>query len=398
MLGSAALTSGLTVGGLLAKDMLGSATFAGAANASLTLGTALASAHLSVRMNRLGRRPGLLRGYHIALAGAIVAIAAAQIEFFPLFIAGLVLFGHGQASTLLSRYAAADLAHESDRAKAISTMVFASTFGAVSGPLLIGVGKWVGRLLGIREKAGPFALSVALFALAAANTAIRLRPDPLVVAGGIRPQGAPRERVQLRASLAVIRASQMPSLALATMVISQVVMVAVMTMTPLHMDAHGHSDQLIGTVIACHIAGMYAFAPVVGWLNARYERLPVIGAGAAILIAATVVSALAGHRPGLLFAGLFLLGLGWSFGLVTGSALLTESVPAEAKVKVQGAADLCMSLCGGAAGFASGFVRRAFGFHMLSNAGTLLAGLLIVAVVGLAGSARRRATGLAHGG
>jgi hypothetical protein len=72
------------------------------------------------------------------------------------------------------------------------------------------------------------------------------------------------------------------------------------------------------------------------------------------------------------------LGVGWSFGLVAGSTLLTESVPVVDRVQVQGAGDLLMSLCGGAAAFSSGFIKQSFGFHTLAYAGTLLAGILLV--------------------
>jgi MFS family permease len=162
------------------------------------------------------------------------------------------------------------------------------------------------------------------------------------------------------------------------MVISQVVMVGVMTMVPLHMEDHGHSIELVGAVLASHIAGMYAFAPLIGRASDRYGRVPLIAIGAVVLIASCVVSALAGPLPSLLFASQFLLGVGWSFGLVAGSALLSERIATAERVRVQGVADLCMSACGGIAGFGSGFVKHALGFHMLANLGTLAAGALLL--------------------
>jgi hypothetical protein len=96
---------------------------------------------------------------------------------------------------------------------------------------------------------------------------------------------------------------------------------------------------------------------------------------------ATVTAALAGEAATLLWPSLWLLGIGWSFGLIGGSSLLVESVPDSSRVTVQGAADLLMSFCGGLAGFSSGFIRKAFGFHMLSNLGTVLA--LVLVVIGI---------------
>ena len=381
VLGSAGLTSGITVGGLIAKDLLDGDTFAGLSTASLTIGTAIGSAQLARMMSERGRRPGLVTGYAIGVVGAVVAVVAAQQRMFGLLIVGSILLGAGQASNLLARYAAADLAAPDQRARAISRLVFMSTFGAVAGPVMVGLGGAVGRGLGIDELAGPYLFSIVFFLAAAVITTVRLRPDPLVLAGGVKRAGAERARVDLAGSLRLVAQRPDARLALASMVVSQVVMVAVMTMTPLHMRDHDHSVQLVGFVLAVHIAGMYALAPVIGRINDRIGGYRTIAAGGVVLAASTVITALAGAAPSLLFLGLFLLGLGWSGGLIAGSSMLTASMPLEHRTKVQGAADLSMSLMGGLAGFGSGFVKQSVGYHMLSNAGTLAAGLLLVAAV-----------------
>ena len=381
VLGSAGLTSGITVGGLIAKELLDGDTFAGLSTASLTLGSALGSAHLARLMTERGRRPGLVTGYAVAVVGAVVAIVAVQQRSFPLLIVGSVMLGAGQASNLLTRYAAADLAPPDQRARAISCLVFMSTFGAVAGPVMVGLGEAVGRGVGIDELAGPYLFSVVFFLAAAIVTMWRLRPDPLVIAGGVRRDGTPRTRVDLLGSLRLVRARAEARLALASMVVSQVVMVAVMTMTPLHMRDHDHSVQLVGFVLAVHIAGMYALAPLIGRLNDRIGGYRVIAVAGTVLGLSTIITALAGAAPSLLFLGLFLLGVGWSGGLIAGSSLLTASMPLEHRTKVQGAADLSMSLMGGLAGLSSGFVKHSVGYHMLSNGGTLAAGLLLVAAV-----------------
>ncbi|MFM8002101.1 MAG: MFS transporter [Actinomycetota bacterium] len=162
--------------------------------------------------------------------------------------------------------------------------------------------------------------------------------------------------------------------------ISQVTMVAVMTMTPVHLKLHGHED-VSPYVISLHIAGMYAFSPLVGRFVDRRGKLMSISLGAILLTAATVMAARAGEEATLLWPSLWLLGIGWSFGLIGGTSLMVESVPASSRVTVQGAADLMMSFCGGMAGFSSGFIRKAFGFHMLSNLGTVLA--LVLAIIGV---------------
>ena len=223
-----------------------------------------------------------------------------------------------------------------------------------------------------------------MFALT--NAAVRLRPDPLEVSGGlISQQGVGVVTPNLGAALRIISQIRNARVALASMVISQVTMVAVMTMTPVHLKLHGHED-VSPYVISLHIAGMYAFSPLVGKFTDRRGKLLSISVGGVLLVAATVMAALAGEAATLLWPSLWLLGIGWSFGLIGGSSLLVESVPEGSRVTVQGAADLLMSFCGGMAGFSSGFIRKAFGFHMLSNLGTVLA--LVLVVIGV-----RRLTG-----
>lgn len=161
------------------------------------------------------------------------------------------------------------------------------------------------------------------------------------------------------------------------MVVSQTAMVAVMTMTPPYMKDHDHAA-LSPYVIALHIVGMYGFSPFVGRVIERIGRPASIMVGSLVLGAGTFISVVVGYSAPLVFVGLLLLGVGWSFGLVAGSTLLTESVPADARVEVQGTGDLTMSLFGGAAAFSSGFVKASFGFAALAYAGTLLAGVLLV--------------------
>jgi MFS family permease len=381
-LGGAAVSSAFAVVGLLASDISGNDRMAGVAAAMLTVGAAVASVPLSRLMRRRGRRPGLRLGYVIGSAGAVIAVVAGQARSLPLLLAAMFLFGWAQSSNLQGRYVAADLAEPDHRARAISTVVWVGTLGAVFGPTLAPVEKAIGEGIGLDRLVAPILFSAAFFVLAGLNIAVRLRPDPLVVAGGLQPDGVAQTKVlvQLRRSLAVIAARPMARLALLAMVISQVSMVAVMTMTPLHMKDHGQAD-LSAFVIAFHIVGMYGSAPLVGRFADRTGRIPAIMVGSGILAVGTVVAVLAGYHPSLIFAGLFLLGLGWNFGLIGGSALLTESVPTDERVGVQGSADLLMSMCGGAAGFSSGFIKAAWGYHMLANAATVAAGVLMAAAL-----------------
>ena len=382
--GRAAMSIGFVVSALIMEQILGSSTWAGASTAALTVGTAFSASGLSNYMNRTGRRPGLVVGYVAASVGGLVALVGGhQLMLIP-YLVGLVLIGVGQGGNNLARYVAADLAEPSGRSKAISYVVFASTVGAVGGPALAGVAGGIGERYGMDELVGPFGFAAVFFAVSGLIVYLGLRPDPLVVTGGLSDSVSREDGggflLEFLDSMRTIMNSPPARLALAGLVVSQAVMVMVMAMTPLHMREHGHDVGLVGWVLSAHTAGMFAFAPLAGWVSDRFGRLRAIFIAAATLMAATATTALAGEAPvSLLFLGLYLLGLGWSFGMVGSSALLTESVPAEEQVPVQGAADLLTSFASGAGALGSGLVFTMAGFHILSSLGIVAAGLLLVA-------------------
>ena len=377
--GQAAVAGVVAVGALLAKDLLhDNDRFAGSGGAAFTFGAAFLAVPLSAFMRRNGRRPGLMFAFGLGAIGAVIAGVGGQLRSFPLFLVGMLCFGGAQAATLQGRYVAADLAVEHDRAKAIASVVVVGTLGAVFGPILTPWEKQAGKALGLDEFIGPFFFAALLLLVALAVIARFLRPDPLAVNGQLDPHA---ERVrplrQVRLSAGVIANSTLAPLGLAAMVVSQTAMVAVMTMTPSQMKDHGHAD-LSAYVIALHIAGMYAFAPFVGSFVTRFGQVRSVMVGAVVLACGTVVSVIAGYVPALIFLGLFLLGIGWNIGLIAGSSILTGAVPMNSRVEVQGTADLTMSFCGGLAAFASGFIKQAWGFALLADAATLLAGGLLV--------------------
>ncbi|MFM8954354.1 MAG: MFS transporter [Actinomycetota bacterium] len=380
---AAALSAAVTVGAFVIQDILGQDTpWGGISSATFTLGSAFMSQILSRKMSVKGRRVGLQYGYSLATVGGLTAGFAVHNSSLPLFILGLFLYGSGQASNLLSRYAAMDLAEDEHKSEAMSYILFGSTFGAVFGPILIKPAESLGEnWFGWSTYTGPWVASAVFFLFALLNVATRLRPDPLEVSGGlVSQQGVGVARPKIGDAFRTISQNTNSRVALSSMVISQVTMVAVMTMTPVHLKLHGHED-VSPYVISLHIAGMYAFSPLVGRFVDRRGKLMSISLGAILLTAATVMAALAGEEATLLWPSLWLLGIGWSFGLIGGTSLMVESVPASSRVTVQGAADLMMSFCGGMAGFSSGFIRKAFGFHMLSNLGTVLA--LVLAIIGV---------------
>ena len=378
----AAMSTGFAVAALLIAEMLGDGTWAGSSTAAITVGTAFSASILSSYMSRHGRRPGLAVGYAVATVGGAVAVFSGQQLMLPLYLIGIALIGVGQGATNLARYAAADLAVPESRGKAISSVVFASTIGAVGGPAIVGPAGDLVERFGMNKLVGGYVFSTLFFVVAGLIVWTTLRPDPLVVSGGLKPRSDDGGGDGLLAGLQIIASVPLARLAAVGLTLSQAVMVMVMAMTPLHMDAHGHSLGVIGGVISVHTAGMFAFAPLGGFAADRFGRVRTLGAGGAVLVLATVMTALAGEAPALLmFPGLFFLGLGWSFGIVAASALITEAVDPESQVTAQGAADFITSFASGAGALASGFVFTMAGYHILSMMGIAAAGLVMVYAV-----------------
>ena len=375
-----AVSSMFPVSVLAINEILGSSRWAGLSTGFSTIGSALGATWLAVHMQRRGRAQGLTKGFAIAATGGVLAIPAIQLGSLTLFLFAMILVGVGSGTSNLSRYAAADLATKERRSREISTVIFASTFGAVLFPLFIGQAGDIAESFSLNPNAGGFAMSVVLAGLAGLVVAVFMRPDPLIVSGGVDPSASRRDAVPFRRAISIAWAHPLARLAFIALVVGQAVMVGVMAMTPLHMEAHGHTNGVIGQVISAHTAGMFALAPLAGWLSDHFGRVVTIALGGGTLVAATALTALAGEAPqALMFPGLFLLGLGWSFTIVAGSALLTESVGIGDRVAVQGAADTATNIASGTGALMSGVVLSMSGFHTLSFGAMTAAGILLVA-------------------
>jgi MFS family permease len=382
----AGLAAGVTVGALLAEEMLGTRSLSGLPAALFTFGsagTALAVGRLSPR---LGRRAGLSAGYAAGALGGAGVVLAAAIDSVPLLLLALLVYGAGTATNLQARYAGTDLIGPDRRGRAVSTILVATTVGAVAGPNLVAL---TGRLAadwGIPALAGPFALAAVAYGIAGTILFILLRPDPLLVSRAV-PAPEPAERVAASEPSRRSRFAGNVTAGAVTMVLTQLIMVAVMTMTPVHMRAHGHGLGATGVVIAIHIGAMYLPSPITGILVDRLGRIPVAAASGVVLLAAGVVAATAHeHSVAILAVALALLGLGWNLGLVSGTAMITDYAPMETRAKTQGNVDLCVALAGAGGGIASGMVMTATSYAALSTAG----GLLALAVIPVIAATSRR--------
>jgi MFS family permease len=383
VLSGAGLAAGVTVGALLAQDMLGSTGLAGLPSAVGTAGSVLAAVAVGRISHTRGRRPGLAAGYLAGAAGSAGVIAAAVASSPVLLFIALFVYGAGTATNLQARYAGADLATPARRASAVSTVLVATTLGGVVGPNLAAPTGDLAHALGIPRLAGPFLLAGAAYAVAALVLAIWLRPDPLLLARTLEAGRTPARPLPATGR----RGSGVPAGVL-IMVVTQLVMVAVMTMTPVHLHDHGHGTAAAGLVIAIHIGAMYLPSPLTGWLVDRYGSLTIAAAAGLALLAAGIVAANAPDDSIALYAvALALLGLGWNFGLVTGTAIITDTVPLANRAKTQGLVDVAIAVAGAVGGLASGLVVAAAGYPLLAIGGGLLALAIVPACAWLIGSA-----------
>ncbi|MCX4473780.1 MFS transporter [Micromonospora sp. NBC_01655] len=393
IIGGVGVTIGVTVGALLAARIAGTAV-AGLAQSAGVVGGALLAVPVTRIMTGYGRRPGLVTAYLVGAAGGALVVLAAVTRQVPLLFLGMLLFGGGTAANLQARYTAVDLAEPARRGRQLSVVVWATTVGAVAAPNFAALADRTTRGWGLPPLAGPFAFSAVAFTLAAGVLLALLRPDPLLTARRLAAAEAPdaagtagpataRRGTGMRAAWRVVRARPAARLGIAAVAVGHLVMVAVMSMTPVRLGEY-HSDAavlgVVGVVLSLHIAGMYALSPVVGWLTDRLGRRPVILGGLAVLLAACAVAGVSGHHTPGLSVGLVLLGLGWSGTMVAGSTLLSESVPTAVRPSVQGLSDLTMGLAGAAAGALSGFVMQVAGYPTL----TLLAAIATVPLLALA--------------
>lgn len=403
LLGTLFLGSGLvrtgfiaavTVSSLVAKDLLGSVSLSGLPTAAATIGVAVGTTPIAALMVRRGRRVGIASGLFLAAIGSVIAALAISLTSFPLFVFGTFILGVGMAGDRLSRYAASDISTEDKRAFSIAIVVWAGTIGSVAGPSLLEPVKSVAESLGMEGLAGPYLLAAIALLLAFTAISIGLRPDPLSFVD------VPPEPTRKRTPGAVLSLLALPSVrfAIIALAVGQVVMVLIMTMTPIHIDRAGDGLGTIGLIIAAHTFGMFALSPLTGWIADRVGRPRVILSGHGLLLISALLAANAsGEDTPLLFAALFLLGVGWNFSFIAGSAYLTQHAPADLRVPLEGLADTVVWSSGAAAGLSSGLLLGISSYAVLCLVGASIVILPVVAAVRFRDTLREPAYAGQHG-
>jgi MFS family permease len=290
--------------------------------------------------------------------------------------------GAANAALQLGRFMAGEVHPVVERGRAISTVVMGGTVGAAVGPALVAPVSLLAESFAKPGLAGPYAASATFFAIGAVVVALLLRPDPRDLARlVVRTPGVAGSTAGARSLSAILGDSGVRA-AMITMTLSQAVMTMLMVITSLHMSHHDHGLASISAVMSVHVLGMFAFSMVAGRLADRWGRRRLIAAGAACLVgsglaAAPSVSVVA------LGAGLFLLGLGWSFCYVGASTLLSDRLGPAERARVQGLNDALLTGTAALGSLLSGVVFSAVGYAAM---GLVCAA---VAIVPLALGSRR---------
>jgi MFS family permease len=312
---NAAMVAASAVSTILVADAIGPAV-AGLPNTAGVLGTAAGAVLVGRLSARLGRAHALRMGYLVSVGGAALTVLAAVGAPIALLFIGMLLLGAGNAAALLSRYAAAEAVTPARQAAAMSTVVWAGTAGAVGGPFLFEPAERAVVVAGFPAIAGAFVVAVATtFGALVASTRIpaaRVRRTSVDVAD---TGAAPTSR-----STTVVAG--------AVMLVGQLVMVSLMTSVPVHVRHHGQGIGALGMMLSVHTLGMFAFAPLTGWLIDRWGPRPVMLAGLVTVAGSALIAA--GPLGAAFAPALFLLGYGWNLCYLGGSALLTRSGPATA--------------------------------------------------------------------
>lgn len=374
----------VAAGSLLVTSISGSETLAGVAQTFSVLGAAVMALGLASLTRRGGRRLALATGYTVGATGAVVAVIAGSSAIVPLIFIGTFMIGASSAAGYQARYAAIDLADDQNRASSLSFVVWASTIGSVLGPNLLDPIGNVAQNFGLPKLTGPFALAALCLISGAGIIWLLLKPDPYLTSLAGTDELSPKtnQKLPIKETLNHITSNSNSLLGLLAIAIGHIAMVSIMVMTPVHMKHVDVSLKVIGLVISIHIAGMYAFSPLVGKLSDKIGRSRVLVVAGLVLLSSSIISGLApANSSTQLGIGLFLLGLGWSGTLISGSTLLSETVSDHYRASAQGVSDLVMNLSGAVGGAFAGVIIATLSYGWLCAIAAIpVAGMTLFAI------------------
>jgi len=371
-LSSAGFIAVFTVNALVGVELTGRTAMAGVPGTVVVLGQACGGLVWGFSFEKIGRRWGLSLGQVIGVAGSAIAIAAVIDRSFPFFLTGLLMIGIARSAVDLGRFIAAEVHPPEKRGWAISRVVLGSTVGAIAGPLLVGPTGQLAAAAGFSELAGPYGIGLAVLAIAAILILGGLRPEPRDIGrelSSIQSASGPSQETR---GLSEIVWQPGVIVAMVTMAFAQMVMMVPMSITSVHMKTCHHPLTSVSLVISSHTFGMYAFSLLSGKMTDRWGRQPVIVLGTLVMMVSCVMAA-----PSVallpLVAALFLLGLGWNFAYVAGSALLADQLSPRERAKTQGLNDLILNLSSAGSQLGSGILYAVGGFGLMGLASAVMA-------------------------
>ncbi|NBH06351.1 MFS transporter [Amycolatopsis sp. SID8362] len=302
------------------------------------LGTGLGALLLVRATSWLGWRASLMVAFAVGTLGGLICFTATLIESIPLLDGGMFVLGLGVGGSIVSRYAAAELYPAHRSGYALGLVVAAGAVGSVGGPLLLYPMSSLMGSFGLPELSGPFLLAAVVSAVAGL--------------GGITlpRHKAPRPTGSQLAVLGSVFRSGSARMLLLVMIVSQLIMVAIMTAAPMDIILKDGTLVVVGAALAAHAGGMFVFAPLTGWMIDRIGARKVMFAGLAVLVLAAAIGA--GSTMSHTVVGsisLFLLGYGWNLGFMAGSRTLATTLSSNGQGQVVGAVDAvvwCVSATG----------------------------------------------------
>jgi len=347
--GSLGLAAGGTAGALIAADLTGGPASAGLPLGAVVAGSAAGALLISRVTRRAGRIAGLALGYAVGGLGAVAVVAATTAASFAFVIAGNAVMGVANGSVFLARYAAANGGSSAARGRALGLILAGAAVGAVAGPNLLGLSGDLAVALGLPRLSGLYLVAAVAFPVAG----VMLLPlhHRLVRP----PDSAPAARTGRIAGISILVLS-----------VTNLVMVAVISIAPVHMLAHGHDLDIVGAAVSVHVLCMFAPAPLVGWVVDRTGPPVVAGLGAILLACAGATGAIVdAHNTFAFTVVLAILGLGWCAGVIAGSAMLAASLPETQRSRAEGIGELAMGVTAGGGALLAGLVVAAGGFTVL---------------------------------
>jgi MFS family permease len=367
-IGSTGLAAGGTAGALLGAELAGTSGAAGMPLGLLVVGSAVGALVISRQASRGRRGRGLMLGYALGAVGAVVVVTATVTRSLSVLLVGSIMLGAANSSIFLTRYAAAETGMESNRGRVLGTVFAATAVGAVVSPMLLGPSGALARVVGLPRLSGLYLVAVVTFGVSALLFAAG--SNPRVPWFGRSASVLTRTNADWAGGWATLVATlrgDVTRVALVALVTTNFIMVGMMAVAPVSLMVHGKGLELIGAVIALHVAGMFAWSPISGSLADRFGPTAVVLLGGSLLLATSVAGMLVHEHSTLAMAShLVVLGVGWNCGVVGGSTLLANAAPDTQRAQVEGIGEVAMGLAAAVAAPVAGVVVALFGYRAFS--------------------------------